>query len=86
MVVDRRPGSASIRIERGGEGRTEILARPLPAGRDDIASELAHHLDTAEPIHESLDEAYNLEVMAILDAGVRSAEGGAQVTVAPPLT
>jgi hypothetical protein len=34
---------------------------------------MIHHLETGEPLHPSLQLSLNLEVMAILDAGIRSA-------------
>jgi hypothetical protein len=45
----------------------------LPQGRDNIAKESIHHLDTGEPLHPTLDIPVNLKAMAILDAGIRSA-------------
>lgn len=76
LVVDRREGTQIVRLERG-HGDTSILEpQPLPDGRGDIAHELIHHLETGEPLHPTLQLGTNLEVMAILDAGVRSAESG----------
>ena len=49
---------------------------PLPAGRATLAEEFVHHLETGEPLHPTLDVAHNLEMMAILDAGRRSAASG----------
>ena len=49
---------------------------PLPAGRETLAKEFLHHLETGEPLHATLDMAHNLEVMAILDAGIRSTASG----------
>jgi predicted dehydrogenase len=49
---------------------------PLPAGRATLAEEFIHHLETSEPLHPTLEMLFNLEVMAILDAGVRSASSG----------
>jgi hypothetical protein len=34
---------------------------------------MIHHLDTGEPLHPTLQLPLNLEVMAILDAGIRAA-------------
>ena len=53
-----------------------IEGDPLPAGRATLAEELIHHLETGEPLHPTLDMDRNLEVMAILDAGIRSAASG----------
>ncbi len=60
----------------------EIVASdPLPAGRTNVAEELVHHLDTCQPVHQTLSADFNLEVMAILDAGMRSADSGMLETV-----
>ncbi len=78
LVVDKeKPGeSPKVRIERGA-GRTELHdCDPLPADRSDIAQEFIHRLQTGDPLHQTLDLEFNLEVMAILDAGVRSAATG----------
>lgn len=78
LVVDKeKPGeSPKVRIERGA-GRTELHScDPLPTDRSDIAQEFIHRLQTGDPLHQTLDLEFNLEVMAILDAGVRSAGTG----------
>ena len=49
---------------------------PLPTGRQTPAEEFVHHLETGEPLRPTLDPMQNLEVMAILDAGIRSAISG----------
>ena len=49
-----------------------IEAEPLPEGRATLAEEFIHHLETGEPLHPTLQLDFNLEAMAILDAGVRS--------------
>ena len=51
------------------------------AGRADIAQEFVHHLETGEAVHATLDMTFNLDAMAILDAGVRSATTGRCETV-----
>jgi len=53
-----------------------IQGEPLPAGRATLAEEFIHHLETGEALHPTLDMYQNLEVMAILDAGIRSANSG----------
>lgn len=76
LVVEQRGEKAGVRLERGG-GQSDFFAPdPLPAGRDTLAYEFIHHLDTGEPLHPTLDMRFNLEVQAILDAGVRSANSG----------
>jgi len=49
---------------------------PLPEGRETLAKEFIHHLETGEPLHPTLEMNFNLEAMAILDAGIRSAASG----------
>ena len=58
-----------------------IEAEPLPEGRATLAEEFIHHLETGEPLHPTLQLDFNLEAMAILDAGVRSAASGKLETV-----
>ena len=53
-----------------------IFGEPLPAGRATLAEEFMHHLDTGEPLHLILRPEHNVDVMAILDAGIRSAASG----------
>ncbi len=63
-----------------GHGQTDpdqvVEGEPLPAGRATPAEEFIHHLETGEPLHPTLDPWQNVEVMAILDAGIRSAASG----------
>lgn len=74
-------GRPAVRVERGhGEG-VAYEAAPLPKGRQNVAAELIHHLETGEPVHPTLEMLFNLEVMSILDAGVRSARSGKLETV-----
>ena len=49
---------------------------PLPEGRATLAEEFIHHLETGDPLHPTLEMMQNLEAMAILDAGIRSAASG----------
>ena len=53
-----------------------IEGDPLPDGRETLAKEFIHHLETGDPLHPTLQLQHNIEVMAILDAGIRSAESG----------
>ena len=41
-----------------------------------MAAEIVHHLETGDPVHQTMEMMFNLEAMAILDAGVRSAATG----------
>jgi predicted dehydrogenase len=76
LVLESRQGAQTIRLERGHGQTTIYEPEPLPDGRTNIAEELIHHLETGEPLHPTLELDLNLEVMAILDAGVRSATSG----------
>jgi predicted dehydrogenase len=78
LVAER---SGMVRLERGHGDTTVYQPDPLPEGREEIAGEFIHHLDTGEPIHPTIEMMLNLEIMAILDAGVRSAASGKLETV-----
>ena len=64
-----------VRISRGHGQYTSITPDPLPKGREDVAEEFIHHLETGEALRPTLNLENNLHAMAILDAGVRSASG-----------
>lgn len=76
MVLDMQDGKPVIRVITP-DGKTRLVAgEPLPEGRGDISQEFVHHMDTGEPLHITLDKRFNLEALAILDAGARSAASG----------
>ena len=77
--------TASILVyrERGSKSRAgSRAATPLPQGRATIAEEILRHLETGETLHPLLDLPINLATMAILDAGIRSAQSGKAELVA----
>ena len=76
LVVDSKAGRPVVRLERGGGESTIYDADPLPEGREQVPGEFIYHLETGEPLHPTLEMMFNLEIMAILDAGVRSASNG----------
>lgn len=77
LVVERRGARQVVRLARGGgDPPEELAAAPLPAGRETIAQEVRRHLQTGEPVHPTLEARFNLEAMALLDAGIRSAASG----------
>jgi predicted dehydrogenase len=87
LVINRRllPGEerpvsvVEVYTSRGyalGEPDQIVTGEPLPGGRATLAQEFIHHLETGEPLHPTLELNQNLQVMAILDAGIRSAESG----------
>ena len=70
-------GEVKVYKRRGsGEPSAVFRGDPLPTGRDDVAKEFLHHLETGEPLHPLLDLELNLRSMAILDAGRRSVKSG----------
>ena len=76
-----------ILVYRDRDSRTPSSVEtgdPLPPGRATIAEEFLHHLETGDPLHPTLDLPINLATMAILDAGIRSADKGAAEPVARP--
>lgn len=65
------------KVAEGYPVPTEVYdSDPLPEGRDTLAREFIHHLETGEPLHPTLDLALNIDAMAILDAGIRAADSG----------
>jgi predicted dehydrogenase len=81
LVADRQGGQQVVKVytSRGydpGQPDQVIEGDPLPEGRATLAEEFTHHLETGEPLHPTLDMDFNLEAMAILDAGIRSAASG----------
>ncbi|MCL5946486.1 MAG: Gfo/Idh/MocA family oxidoreductase [Chloroflexi bacterium] len=83
LVVDRAAGQQQLRLLRGGGQPAEILPLdPLPPGRTTLAEEFVHHLTTGEALHPTLEPPFNLRAMAILDAGIRSAQSGQREGVA----
>lgn len=82
LVVDRVGARQIVRICRGRGHEPEIVeCEALPYDQTSIAHAYIHHLETGEPMHETLLPRFNLEAMAILDAGVRSIQSGKQELV-----
>jgi len=81
LLVDGKGPDAFIRVERGAGQTTRYEADPLATGRTNIAEEMIHHLDRGDALYPMLDLDFNLEVMAILDAGLRSAASGQSESV-----
>lgn len=77
IVVDGQAPQHSLWIARGRGAAVEPI-RPdsLPEGRQTVAQEVIQHLETGTPVHETLEAGFNLEVMAILEAGLRAARSG----------
>ncbi len=76
LVMDRQENRQLVHQCSGhGERITHELAS-LPPGRSTIAEEFIHHLETEDSVHLCLEMLFNLDAMAILDAGLRSADSG----------
>lgn len=76
LVVERKGDTQLVRqIKPFGEVVIHE-GDPMPAGRATLAEDMIHHLETGDPLHLTLQTDFNLEVMAILDAGIRSAASG----------
>jgi predicted dehydrogenase len=73
LVVDPYGAGESVRVHLSTGETVEYVPDPLPADRDNVAKAMIHHLETGEPLHPTLQLPLNLEVMAILDAGIRAA-------------
>jgi predicted dehydrogenase len=77
IVVERQGDRQVVTIRRGrGTTPEQVELDPLPAGRDTLGREVINHLETGEPMHETLQVDFNLDAMGILDAGIRSAASG----------
>ena len=77
LVVDRQGDQQIVRICRGhGQEPVVVRCEPLPYDQTSVAHAYIHHLETGEPLHETLRPAFNLDAMAILDAGIRSVQSG----------
>lgn len=77
LVMDIYHDNASVKLTRGKDNAGEVIkGDPLPEGRDTLAKEFVHHLETGEPLHETLRPDFNLDAEAILDAGIRSSASG----------
>ena len=81
LVADRKDGEPVVRLERGHGQTTIYECEPLPEGRQNVAEEFVHHLETGEPMHPMLEAKFNVEVMAILDAALQSTGSGKLETV-----
>jgi len=68
--------TSRIRFRPGGGEEQVYEPDPLPEERASVAEEFIRSLETGAPLHPTLDMHVNLDVTAVLDAGVRSAESG----------
>lgn len=74
---DRHQAVVEVFTSRGyGPPDAVYEGDPLPEDQDTPAKAFIHHLETGAPLHPTLQVQHNLEAMAILDAGIRSAQSG----------
>jgi len=74
---DRHQTVVEVYTSRGyGPPDAVYEGDPLPEDQDTPAKAFIHHLETGAPLHPTLQLQHNLEAMAILDAGIRSAQSG----------
>jgi predicted dehydrogenase len=76
LVVDEWGAQPGVKVMKGRSQTTSYEGLALPHGRQNVAEEFIHHLETGEALHPALDVPLNLEAMAILGAGQRSAASG----------
>ena len=72
LVYRDRDSKSPTAVERG---------RALPPGRSTVAEEFLHHIETGEPLHPTLEVSMILAAMAIVEAGIQSAQTGAAAAV-----
>lgn len=76
MVLEKDGRLTCYKTRHSAEPDVVYDVPPLPAGREDIAGEMLHHLETGQPLHPTLSLPVNLDAMALLDAGIRSSRSG----------
>lgn len=84
LVVDEWGSKPSVQVT-GPDGQTiHYDGTSLKAGHRNVAEVFIRHLETGDPLHTLLDIDFNIEAMAILDAGIRSASSGKLEAVSGP--
>lgn len=64
------------------DGKVEkVKNEPLPTRLSDVATAYVHYMDSGEPLHFTCQPEFNLDALAILDAGIKSASSGKVETV-----
>lgn len=84
MVVDEWGDEPAVKVMKPRGQITSYEGIALPEGRQTVAGAFVHHLETGEPLSATLDMRFNAEVMAIVDAGVRSSSSGELEVVSGP--
>lgn len=74
IVGDYKTGKVRV---YGTDGSVEQIENdPLPAELENEACAYVHYMDCGAPLHLTAQPEFNLESLAILDAGIKSAESG----------
>jgi predicted dehydrogenase len=76
LIVDEWCDQPTVKVLKGRGQTARYDGLALPEGRRTVAEAFIHHLETGEPLHPTLEPDFNAEVMAIIEAGVRSAASG----------
>jgi len=74
IVGDYKTGA--VALYPAGWSAREVKNRELPKPLTNVAHAYACHKDTGVPPHITLQPGFNLNALAILDAGIRSADSG----------
>lgn len=74
IVGDYKTGSVQFYHTDGTV--EDIDNDPLPPELADVSAAFVHYMDTEEPLHPTSQAEFNLDALAILDAGIRSSDSG----------
>lgn len=76
IVADKKSGTVAVYTERFAQEPSAFYEKEqLPEGRDSLAMEFLHGLQHGE-VHPTLDVDMNVDVMAAMDAALRSIKSG----------
>ena len=73
LFADRASNQVKVCKDFHGSQVKTYDVEPVDPRRASLARELYHHITTGEPVHPTLGVNLNLQALAALDAGVRSA-------------
>jgi len=76
LIVDEACDAPSVKVLKPRGQAVSYEGLELPEGRRTVAEAFIHHLESGQPLHPTLDPRFNAEVMAIIEAGMRSAASG----------
>jgi predicted dehydrogenase len=83
LIVDEWCEEPSVKVIKPPGKVNRLDGILLPKGRRNVAEEFIHLLETGGQPHPTLDLRFNTEVMAVLEAGARSAASGQLEKVQP---